>query len=252
MQKKAYLVLAGTVLGILFSSVNNAASLSFCWQPILTLTGGIAFSEDAGQSKNFPANATSFSYYHYALHHTSESSTIFGGLIGAEFPLNSPWLLQVGIAYYVPQSFNVKGIVTQGVDAASANQYPYQYTIQNHQLLLENKLFYAIERYHPYVLLGIGPAWNRTKNFAVNIDPPFTTFSNQFPSNTVTSFSYDIGFGMDINITEHLRFGLGYRFTDLGTAKTGKATIDQTITTNVLSQSHFYTQEGLAQITLLY
>ena len=79
--------------------------------------------------------------------------------------------------------------------------------------------------------MGVGTAYNTSKNYQVNIQPAFTAVSNQFGNNLTTTFSYSLGFGVDVTVLEHVRLGLGYRFVDLGNASTGKSIID-TIATN--------------------
>ena len=132
---------------------------------------------------------------------------------------------------------------------ASSDQYTYQYDIQSRQLLLEGKLLYHWQRYHPYLSAGMGASWNTSLNYNVNIQPAFTTFSNQFANNMQTSFSYLVGLGVDVDLTDALRLGLGYRFTDFGSAKTGTSTIDTLMTTNTLAQSHIYANEILIQLS---
>jgi hypothetical protein len=61
MQKQIY-QLTAAILVLSFSLVSKAAPT---WQPVLTLTGGGAFSSDVGQSTYFPANTSSLSYYDY-------------------------------------------------------------------------------------------------------------------------------------------------------------------------------------------
>lgn len=221
------------------------------WNPFITLIGGASFNSKAGQSKYFPATNEVFSYYNYHDYNIRQTDSIFGGSVGSEFLLNPKWALQGSISYYQPSTFNVKGIVTQGVDTSSENQYSYKYAIQVHQLLIESKLLYNLQYYHPYLSAGVGTAWNKSKNYTVNIQPPFTTFSNQFKDGTHASFSYSLGFGVDRNITEYVRLGVGYRFTDFGSSETGHGIIDTVRTSHALSQSHLYTNLLLAQFTVL-
>jgi opacity protein-like surface antigen len=220
------------------------------WHPIVTLSSGVAFNTNAGKPENFPAQNGIFSFYNYSVNSIFQTQPLVGGFIGAEFLLNPTWCLQAGVGYYQPTTFQIKGSVTQGVDLFSSDKYAYHYSIESRQLLIETKLLYHHwQTYHPYLTLGLGAAFNNAKNFQVNIQPPFTTVSNQFGNNTTTSFTYSLGFGMDVNVLEHVRIGGGYRFADLGGAKTAKSTINTIATNNTLSQSHLYAHEVLIQLT---
>jgi hypothetical protein len=257
---KAMLSRNAGVLGILMSGMLYSAliqagdmgpiSNSRFWRPFVTLTGGAAFTSDTGSVNNFPATDTIFTFFNYNPSQSTQTDSIFGALVGAEFIAHPNVLFQAGVGYYQPSSFNVNGIVTQGVDIPSSNQYAYQYSILSHQLLAEGKLLYNNEqRYHPYISGGLGLSWNESKNYTVTISPPFTTFSNQFANNTTTSFSWSVGTGVDVDLTKKVRLGVGYRFTDFGKAATGNGTIDDVLTTYALSQSHLYANIIEAQLT---
>jgi opacity protein-like surface antigen len=220
--------------------------------PILTMAVGAAYNNDAGESQNIPAHDGVFSFYNYAAHDVKQTETMWGGSLGAEFLWQPAWSLQVGLGFYQATAFTAKGIVTQGVDVASQNQYSYHYSIQSRQLLLENKfLSNHYSPFHPYFLLALGAAFNHSKNFSVDITPAYTAFSNQFKDSTTTSFSYTLGLGVDIDISKNARIGIGYRFADLARAKTGSASIDNIATTNTLAQTHLYAHELLAQFSFV-
>ncbi|MES2217102.1 MAG: porin family protein [Pseudomonadota bacterium] len=222
------------------------------WRPFFTVTGGAAMNSDAGDSKNFPAQNDIFSYFNYTANHRTQTRFIGGGFLGAEISLYPLWSLQSGISYYQPSAFHANGTLIQGTDIDSQNQYQYEYLIQSYQLLFENKLLYHWQRYFPYITAGLGAAWNNVGSFQADIQPPFTTFSNQFQSHNNTSFSYLLGFGVDVAVTDNLRLGIGYRFTDFGAANTGTAVLAQTNTNYTLNQSHLYSNEILGQLTVVF
>ncbi len=219
--------------------------------PIVAVSAGTAFSQSTTTSKNFPAQNGLFSFYNYADHLDNQNVAMFGIFLGGEIVLNPQWNLQAGLGYYQPSAFAVNGTVTQGVSIASANQYTYQYKIQSRQLLVDGKLLYRWCNYHPYLAAGLGAGWNEVQDYTVNIQPPFTTFSNQFKNNTRSSFSYSLGFGVDVDVLENLRLGVGYRFADFGPAETGTSMIDTVSTNYTLSQPHLYSNELLVQLTAI-
>ena len=220
------------------------------WQPIATLTGGVAINSNAGANNHFPSQTNLFSFYNYDSTQSTQTQAYYGGFVGLERQVQSHWLMQLGIGYYEPSTFNAKGYVTQGADVESENQYAYRYAVKSHQLLAETKVLYNDwNQYHPYVAAGIGGSWNNAKNFRVDIDPPFTTYSNQFSNRLTASFSYAVGLGMDVNFSKNTRIGVGYRFTDVGKAATGSSMIDDVRTTYALSQSHLYVNALVAQFS---
>ena len=97
-------------------------------------------------------------------------------------------------------------------------------------------------------MLGIGASFNKTSNYQTSV-PPFLEFTPAFSNHAQTNFTYAIGPGIDIGISKSFRIGVAYRFTDLGAANTGAAQIDGILISNTLNQSHFYTNQILAQFT---
>jgi opacity protein-like surface antigen len=218
---------------------------------IISLGGGAALSSDTGASKNFPSNnpITTENYDYDAIHNT-QSAGLFNIFLGREWYLKRNFDVQAGLSYYYLGSLKATGHVTQGMDAPSSDTYHYDYEIQNQQLLVETKWLYVYKKYHPYLLVGLGASFNRAKDFDVHI-PNFTAFSREYSGHSTTSFTYDVGVGLDYDVNPFTRLGLGYRFADLGKAKLGSAVIDTTSVSGTLSQSHLYTNELLIQLTFL-
>lgn len=226
------------------------------WKPLIAFSAGAAFSDKIGRSQFIPIrDPIEDQFFSYAADHSTQSKFIYGASLGIEFLLNPKWFLQTNVSYYQPMKFHAHGIVTQGADALSADSFSYTYDIQVRQVLFESKLLYnwlyRSMSFYPYVSAGIGVGLNSARNYNVNIVPPFTTFSNQFTNETNTSFSYKVGLGVDYEVANHVRVGVGYRFADFGRVKLGNASINQIPTLNNLSQSHLYTNEILGQITVV-
>lgn len=249
------------VIGLLIASVSPAHSKeckTFCfnetspWHAVLSLSPGIAISSELGSSKTFPiVNPDTDEFYVYSANHPAQTVGVFDGFIGAEWTFYPQWALQMGLGYNQAWNFQAKGSFLQGVDTQSEDQYSYHYNILTRQLLAEGKLLYQLKkRYHPYVLLGLGAAFNDASDYGTNV-PPFLSFTRQYKDNTQTSFTYSVGVGIDVDVLEHLRLGIGYRFADFGQVKLGNATIDTTSVSGTLSQNHLYASEVLAQITIV-
>lgn len=60
-----------------------------------------------------------------------------------------------------------------------------------------------------------------------------------------------MGAGIDIPVTTLFHFGVGYRYTDLGSANTGSAQMDMIPIANTLRQSHLYANQIFAQFSIM-
>jgi opacity protein-like surface antigen len=220
------------------------------WHAVISLGSGAAITSSIGSSQTFPiANPVVDQFYIYTNNRPAQTGGLLDSFVGVEWAFHSNWAMQMGLSYNQTWDFKAQGSLLQGADAQSVDQYSYQYSIITRQLLAESKLLYRFkERYLPYVLLGLGAAFNTASNYTTTV-PPFLTFTRQYNNNTQTSFSYALGMGMDVQMIDNFRFGLGYRFADLGRIKLGKAIIDTNNAGGTLSQSHLYAHEVLAQIT---
>jgi len=244
------------VLSAFFSTVYAASFFNWVkestWHPVAAIGVGTATSSDLGKSTTFPIqNPTTDEFYNYSAYDASKTATLFNGFIGTEVALFSDWLLETGLDYNQTSPFLARGEFSQGADAQSADTYTYHYSIVTKQALIEGKLLYTFKQYfHPYVLFGLGAAFNKAYNYATSV-PPFLTFTRMYSDNNTTSFSYAAGVGIDTDISDHLRLGIGYRFTNLGKAELGNATINTTTVSGTLSQNHLYANEGLIQLTVI-
>lgn len=245
-----------TLASSLLIWASAAFSMPWTWfenaRPIIGIGGGVALVSDLGDGQTFPiVNPVTDERYHYSPRRASETLGLGNAFIGVESPIPYALNLQLGIAYTQLTSGTVKGIFSQGVDASSTDFYNYRYGILFRQLLLEGKILYTFrERYHPYILVGVGSSFNKAYNYGTSV-PPFLTFTRQYANHYNTDFSYAIGAGIEENLDKHFRLGIAYRFTDLGKANLGRATIDTSVVAGTLSQKHAYTNEILAQLTYL-
>ena len=216
-------------------------------QPVFTLSAGASISQ-SGQSESFtPLDLCHYNYKPQG----SKTNMLWGGFIGSEAKHTPSWGLITGLGYYQPTALSTKGILTQGADTTSDTTYSYRYDTQSQQVLAEGKLYWiAKEKIQPFLMLGIGAAFNKTSHYQTSV-PPFLEFTPAFSNHIQTSFSYAVGPGIDVSLTKSVRVGVGYRFTDLGSANTGKAQLDTIPISSMLKQSHVYTNQFLAQFTYI-
>lgn len=219
------------------------------WRPVAAVDSGVLWTSDTGSTAYFVPSTSSSETYQYFVNHTTQSSSITGIFLGAEWQMHPLWSLQAGLGYRQASPFNAAGTFTQGVDNASQNTYSYHYGVLMRQLLLEGKLLYSFRsRFHPYILAGLGSSFNKAYQYYTD-NPPLLTFTRLYQNNNTSSFSYEAGIGLDYDVLQNLRLGIGYRFTNSGELKLGSASIDDTSVYGTLSQSNLYANELLVQIT---
>lgn len=233
----------------------NAAAASTWWKndryhPVFSIGGGASFTSNSGQSQNFPImNPITDEYFYYSSNQSTETRGFYDLYLAMEFLLRPLWMLQLGVDYNEARPFPTYGYFIQGADLRSQNDYEYNYRIKTQQLLFEGKLLYTYQQsIHPYIIGGIGAAFNNAFNYATNV-PPFLTFTRQYANASNSQFAWAVGLGFDADVTDCVRLGLGYRFADSGTVSLGQAVIDNVPVPGTLSQSHFYTNQVLAQLT---
>jgi opacity protein-like surface antigen len=221
------------------------------FSPLVTVSGGIeAARPGSSQTLNMSSD---FITYQYNSSDASSNRLLLGIFAGTEIPLQQQRTLQLGLGFYSPGSFSSgRGILTQGVDPGSSDQYTYNYKVKNNLLLAEGKLSCTMQQIlHPYALAGLGVSFNNAYSYTTTV-PPFLTFTPEFTNNTNTSWAYSLGVGIDVDIQKNWRLGVGYRFANLGQANLGPGLIDTTLFTSTLFQSNLYAQACLMQLTYLF
>jgi opacity protein-like surface antigen len=132
------------------------------------------------------------------------------------------------------------------------DNFTYAYHIQPLRVMLTSKVLTTLSSHqslHPYFSWELGAAFNRANNYHETPIIPLVAPMSPFSSHTETSFAWGLGIGMDYNVTQHVRAGIGYQFSNLGAASLGStsaATTNQT-----LSLSHLYTNQLRFQLTFL-
>ncbi len=216
------------------------------WRMMMSFAAGAIWTEfDKAQALSTPDE-----FFHYQGHNDNISEAYFDLFLGVEWSFDPLWALQLGIGYSQPDNYEIHGTFLQGPDESSAQEYAYQYDIITHQVQVDGKLLYHVEEWlHPYVFLGLGAGINESTNYETDV--PKSTTTRNFVENTTTSFIYTLGVGVDVDLTDFLRLGAGYRFTDLGKSELGASTLDGTHVSGTLSQESLYSNVVLGQITLL-
>lgn len=234
------------------NSSGNPESFTNPWYPIIGISGGVLSTSNMGKYQIFPIqNPDTDELYIYSPNHQKQTHGLFELFVGVERPAFSNWLLQFGLAYSQASSYRSHGIFSQGADIDSSDQYTYNYFLGEKELLGQTKFMYSyLKKFYPYFLVGLGISSNKASDFSTNV-PPFLTFTRNYQDNNNHSFAYKAGVGIDMNVYQHVRIGLGYRFSNLGHVSLGTGNIDGTLMNGTLAQTHLYANELLFQLTYI-
>ena len=221
------------------------------WRPVISVGEGGTLPFSVGRSQNFAAVQQYGDFFNYTNTSSTSISLLSDAFVGVELNVFPQWALQLGIDYNQPLSFTSNGNVTQGINVLTSQTYAYNYNVVVQQLMGQGKLLYTVaNRYHPYLTGGLGVSFNKASGFSVNTSN--LVLSRSYEDNTRDSFTYMVGTGVDVDIIDHLRLGVGYRFTDFGVTDLGGASYANAPVTGTLTQSNLYANEFLAQLTWLF
>ncbi len=188
-------------------------------------------------------------------HYTNASKTqaVFDGgiFLGVERTLSEKFSAQLGVSGYIDTVITPQGDVWQ-FGLPQFNNFSYSYQVRHKRVMATGKLLgtqFQIKSIIPYVSVELGAAFNRSSAYQETALVPGVIPMLPFSSNNQTSFSWGVGLGYDYSLNCHTRIGIGYQFSDLGSASLGP-TVDST-TTNTLVLSHLYTNQLRFQLTYL-
>ncbi len=209
----------------------------------LNLILGAAFSQLSNKRYVSPVTGLINSY---AADESVKTRTFYG--LGAEYDFDhlsaQPITFGLGLSLYYMNPRNINGIETPGVNILLPPQDTLSYKIQtkNITVLLEPKLVYTAFDVQPYVLGGLGYAWNTLTNFSEGRVPGSLAAPSTSPysNHTQTKFAYEAGLGLQYALKEYknnqaILLHLEYRYLNLGQSRLGSAfaqTTNQHITMN--------------------
>ena len=174
-----------------------------------------------------------------------------GAFLGVERVLTERFSVQLGVSAYADCNLTPQGDVWL-FSVPKFDALIYRYQVRHSRVMVEGKFlnnFLSHQAIHPYVSWEVGAAFNRAcsyleTSFTPDV-PPMVPFGNRSQS----SFAYGVGLGVDYNLNQRVRFGIGYQFADLGAASLGLTSAE--LTTQTLSISHLYTNQLRFQLTFL-
>ena len=232
-------------------------------RPVGALFSGASWINSPNQSVLLAG--TDEELFTYYAPKSAVANDFIGGFVGVEKALSvQGLLLQIGVEYDNFQMVKVQGNSLAGVQDDTSTLYLYRVHLKRQQVMGSAKLLGTLQlpklRFnplHPYFNLALGSAFNKANSFTTYPDRGTCTLNltPTFADNSTTQFSYNIGLGVDMDITSQVRLGLGYRYSNFGHSSLGAgivrvgqytASIDSSVRFNTVS-----TNQLLAQLTYI-
>lgn len=133
-----------------------------------------------------------------------------------------PVRAEVELGYSFNSSYN--GTVSRIL----SNNYSYTNTIGSQTLFVNGYYdFYNSTQVTPYLTAGLGTSWLRSSGNIAGLSTG---------SNTEVNLAWNIGAGINFNLSETIGIDLGYRYASLGKAKTGLSSTGMIETNTAMHQ----------------
>jgi len=124
-------------------------------------------------------------------------------------------------------TFTVKGTIQQYSSPAFTN-YNYHFDLSSNIYALQGKVnLVQFGRFAPYLSGGIGMSRNTLENYKESPTAGVTPrVSPSYDDNTTNTFMYDLGAGVDINLSSKCFAYIGYEYENLGKLRSGHGSAD--------------------------
>jgi opacity protein-like surface antigen len=132
--------------------------------------------------------------------------------------------IAVGLGLYdTPTGYEYSGLVSEApLGDPEYLLYRYTYNITVIRLMLEAQFIWHAAQWQPFILLGIGPSWNRLNGYE---DSPVTQLGfaalPPFATSTTTALACEIGAGVAYQFTSQDRVAIEYRYVNTGSSSFG-------------------------------
>lgn len=214
------------------------------WAWVATIGAGPIF-ENAGKTQTFYSAPEIEKTYNA----NRTSHTLVGGelFLGIQKSLKHQLAGQLGLAVTATDSANLSGNIWDDADL-KFNNYTYNYKIRHSHVALKGKLI-ADKGFvfNPWLSGSLGVGFNQARDFSNTPKIFQAVVMPNFTNHTTTAFTYTVGAGVERNLNDHWRVGVGYEFTDWGKSGLSRAP-GQTLNTG-LAVSHVYTNGVLFNLT---
>jgi len=165
--------------------------------------------------------------------------------------MDTPISASFGLAVYRVDLGKVKGTEYPFINSGVYDTLNYQFSAKSTSLFVESRLFYNISAWQPFVLFGVGTAWNTLSKYSETPTDPALSAApvpNTFSSHTRDAVAYEVGVGVQHQLyqdmTHCIRYlgVLDYRYVNLGKARLASFPAQ---TTSSGLQTHDLSAQGL-------
>lgn len=233
------------------------------YRPVAALFGGASWVGGVNQAISLVG--TDDEMFTYRTKGPGSSNSYGGGFIGVERALPYRLLsLQIGMEYDGFETTKLQGSSLAGIQVDTSTLYQYRYRIATQQVMGAAKLLGALELpkvmpyvLHPYFNVALGAAFNKASSFTTNVagGEGDINLTPTFADGSATQFSYNLGLGVDADITHHFRLGVGYRYSNFGQISLGKGIVTvnqyQASIGSSLNSSSVSANQFLVQLTFI-
>jgi opacity protein-like surface antigen len=142
----------------------------------------------------------------------------------------APLAYHLGLMGYFVDFGKVTGLELPWINSGNYDTLNYRFRVKSTALMLHSKMVYTGFHFQPYVFLGLGGARNQAHDYKeLATDPNGTAVAapRPFHNNTLTSFAYEVGVGVQHSLADypqnklHYLVSLDYRYMNFGRAELG-------------------------------
>jgi opacity protein-like surface antigen len=213
---------------------------AFAWEPIVGVRAGVNWIDVSQNDVNTVGKGDD----RYK-RDTNETNVGWGAFAGAEWEVADEWFVQAGLSYDLFDRTNIDGDITLWGEP-DQHEFDYQYKLLHQRANAEFKLLKEWRRWYPYLTGALGIAWNKTSDYKETSHDPYAPASDYLEGETSTQFTWSVGAGVERELTDNWRVGLGYLYTDAGSAE-----LKSKVTGDTLEQK-FSTQQLVLQINYIF
>ena len=156
---------------------------------------------------------------------------------GISYPFNNvfgaPYSISAGVAGYLANLGKIRGIEHPFANGGSFDTLNYEFKTNSKALMIESRLAYTNNSWQPFVLLGVGSAWNNLNGYneVPTVSKSSATPALPFTAHTNISFAYELGLGVqreiyyDVVNSISYSASLDYRYINFGKGELGNSAI---------------------------
>lgn len=233
------------IAGLLLLCASASFAVSNNYIPVVVTVSGGSVWEQAGKAQTL--NLASEVVKTYTT--TRSSHAVADGDIFVAIQQNlCPMLLgQWGLDFGATGDARILGDIWDDADP-EFNNFTYRYQVSHTHILARGKLLGNFGwSVLPWISAGLGVGYNRAHSFSNKPTIEETLPNPDFSANTISSFTYTLGAGVQQILDKNWQIGIGYEFADWGKSQLGTAQ-GQTLGKG-LKLNHLYTNGVLLNIT---